>query len=282
MFHDSPATYISHITLKVSDLEQAKQFYQSVLGLTALTQTENKIIFTTDGKQELITLKYDPSYHQAKMKTTGLYHFALLLPSREDLARFLRHLVINDIPIGASDHLVSEAIYFNDPDGNGIEVYADRPPAQWHWQEEQVKMTVDPLKADELIKLGETLPQWDQIPVGTKLGHIHLHVDDLSKAEHFYVNGLGFNVVSRLGNQALFISTENYHHHIGLNTWNGVGAPPAEQNQVGLDQFSIHYPSTQVLEEVVNQLTRIGADVTRDNDQLWLLDPAQNKVKLHA
>lgn len=174
-----------------------------------------------------------------------MYHFALLLPSRNDLARILRHFIQIRYPLqGASDHLVSEAIYLADPDGNGIEIYSDRPSAAWNWENGEVEMATVPLDAENLLAEGDG-EAWTGLPSNTLMGHIHLHVSELQKTEEFYIQGLGFNIVNRYGRQALFISTGGYHHHIGLNTWNGVGAPAPLENSVGLKRFSLVLPNKE-------------------------------------
>src|SRR5699024_3457414 len=148
----------------------------------------------------------------------------ILLPTRKDLADFVFHTINIGLPIGSSDHLVSEALYFNDPDGNGIEVYRVRDPSEWNWVNGEVKMAVDPRDFEDFVKEGQQ-NAGDGLPDATLMGYIHLHVADMAQTKTFYEKGLGFETVCRFGDQALFISTGKYHHHIGLNTWNGVGAP---------------------------------------------------------
>ncbi|SEO14247.1 catechol 2,3-dioxygenase [Amphibacillus marinus] len=279
-FHKKPATYIKSLSLNVQDLTKMKEFYQTVLGFVVIKEGDRFVQLGIINEPPLLTLIQDNSYKKATIKTTGLYHFAVLLPSRSELARFLKHLIGINIQIGASDHLVSEAIYFDDPEGNGIEVYADRPPESWSWQNDLVKMSIDPLKANELLEIAQELSDWQQAPATTVLGHIHLHVSDLTAAEHFYTRGLGFEVVSRFGDQALFISTEGYHHHIGLNTWNGVGAPPAAAHDTGLRSYTIVYPDDEKQVGVIEKLHGLGYETNKDEHGIYVLSPSHIKLYL--
>lgn len=278
-FHSGRATHVNHLTLKVRQLSEAKTFYQKILGLQVLSEETHKLIFTTDGTQPLLTLIQDDPFIETRDKTTGLYHFALLLPSRDDLAAFLHHLVDHNIPIGAADHFVSEALYLNDPEGNGIEVYTDRPKDQWDWQDGQVTMTTDPLNGDDLIKLSQSLPSWTKMPKKMVLGHIHLHVSNLQESERFYTHGLGYSVVTRYGDQALFLSTEGYHHHIGLNTWAGIGVRSLGEKELGLADYTIVYPDTERREHFVNQLKALDVELHRDERGMFIYDP--NSIKIY-
>lgn len=243
-FHREPNTFVGQVNLKVQKLERALTFYQEVIGFKVLERTERKANLTADGKTILLSLEQPDNVVQMQGKTTGLYHFALLLPTRSDLANIVQHFVDIGLRFGSSDHLVSEALYLSDPDGNGIEIYRDRDPSNWEWNIGEVRMAVDPLNFSDLLS-GRKQQEWNGLPADTVMGHIHLHVSDLRKTEQFYIKGLGFEVVNRYGNQALFISTGKYHHHIGLNTWNGVGAPQSPENSVGLKSFIIHISLSQ-------------------------------------
>jgi catechol 2,3-dioxygenase len=278
-FHQKPNTFVSHVELKVSNIAESIAFYKQIVGFQILEQTENNVRFTTDGKSSILSLKQLEKVEPKQQKTTGLYHFAILLPERKDLANFVFHLAKNKIPVGSSNHLVSEAFYFNDPDGNGIEVYADKDPSTWTWRNNHVVMAVDPIDIEGLLAEGEN-GAWTLLPTNTVMGHIHLHVAELGETKRFYEEGLGFQTVSQFGNQALFISTGKYHHHIGLNTWNGVGAPPELPFNPGLESYTLSYPNKESLEQVVNNVRQIGAKVERDNDNYVTYDPSQNKIVL--
>jgi catechol 2,3-dioxygenase len=238
MFHQNPTNYISHVTLRVQDLDKVSAFYKNVLGFTTFEETPTKIVLGTTSKA-LLTLKKDKAYHRPKEARAGLYHVAYLLPNRLDLSRFIHHLVKLNIRFGGSDHHVSEAIYLSDPEGNGIEVYIDKDPTRWLWHQDQVFMSVDPLDYDDLLNLTNDQESFI-IPDETLIGHIHLQVADLSKAEAFYTEKLGFKVVARYGKEALFLSDNHYHHHIGINTWQGTKIKPLDPLETGLDSFEIH------------------------------------------
>jgi catechol 2,3-dioxygenase len=280
IFHREPQTYVEQVMLKVQDLERALKFYQEVIGFKVLKQMGNKVDLTADGQTVLLSIEQPDDVAVVQGKTTGLYHFALLLPTRSDLARIVQHFADMGIRFGSSDHLVSEALYLSDPDGNGIEIYRDRAPSEWNWNNGEVAMTVDPLNFRDLLSAVNQQQAWAGLPADTVMGHIHLHVSELRKTEEFYVKGLGFEVVNRFGAQALFISTGKYHHHIGLNTWNGVGAPRPPENSVGLHSFTLMYPSVETRDHVVASLKTMGASVTDDNGVIATADPSGNRILL--
>lgn len=281
-FHQPPVTFVGRVDLKVQDLERSVAFYQDVIGFKLFEKTERLAKFTADGKNVLLSIEQPEDVMPKQRRTTGLYHFAILLPHRADLANILKHFVQLRLPLqGASDHLVSEALYLADPDGNGIEIYIDRPASDWTWNESQVVMTTEPLDAEGLLE-EDKRGTWNGLPAGTVMGHIHLHVSELDKTEEFYTKGLGFNVVSRYGPQALFISTGKYHHHIGLNTWNGVGAPKPAENSVGLRSFSLVLPDEESVKETISRLISVGAEVTEENGVIVTVDPSGNRIKLET
>lgn len=278
-FHRNPHTFVGQVNLKVQELERALFFYQNVIGFRILERTEKTASLTADGKTALVTLRQPDHVVSRRGRTTGLYHFALLLPARSDLAQFVLHLAEWGVPIGSSDHRVSEALYLSDPDGNGIEICRDRDPSEWEWRNGEVAMTVDPLNFTDLLA-GQPRKAWTGLPSDTVVGHIHLHVSELPKAEQFYVQGLGFEVVNRFGSQALFLSTGKYHHHIGLNTWNGVGAPPPPENSVGLESFTLVYPDEPARERAIANLRQLGATVEEEQGAWRTTDPSGNRIRL--
>ncbi|MFT4416148.1 VOC family protein [Fredinandcohnia humi] len=278
-FHRPPHTFVGQVELKVMDLERSLTFYQEIIGFKVLEKTESKALLTADGKNPLLIIEQPANVTTKEPRRTGLYHFAILLPTREDLGKVLLHLIQNNIPLGASDHLVSEALYLDDPDGNGIEIYADRPAETWDWNNGEVKMVTEPLDGQGVLEEGKGQP-WTGLPSDTLMGHIHLHVSELKKTEEYYTNGLGFEVVTRYGGQVLFISTGGYHHHIGLNTWNGVGAPPTPENSVGLKWFTLVLPSEEVRQKTISQLKDIGAFVREEDGIVETKDPSENKIRL--
>ncbi|TVX92488.1 VOC family protein [Paenibacillus agilis] len=279
-FHQEPNTFVGQVNLKVQSLERSLAFYQEVIGFKVLKQSSTSAELTADGKTTLLTIEQPEQVVSKQPRTTGLYHFALLLPDRSDLANIVRHFVELDIQIGAADHLVSEALYLSDPDGNGIEIYTDRNPGVWDWNNGIVAMTTDPLDFPELMT-NET-GKWSGLPAGTIMGHIHLHVADLAKAEQFYTKGLGFEVVNRFGPQALFISTGKYHHHIGLNTWAGVGAPTPPANSTGLESYAIVFPTEAERQRIIAQLKEIGEAVQEEKGHFVTMDPSGNRIQLQV
>lgn len=278
-FHREPITFVGQVNLKVQNLERSLAFYREVIGFEVIEQTDSSANLTADGKTVLLSIQQSNNLIPKQGKTTGLYHYALLLPKRSDLAEIVQHFREIGLRFGSSDHLVSEALYLSDPDGNGIEIYIDREPSAWDWDNGEVAMAVDPLNFADLLSGGEQ-QRWKGLPAGTVMGHIHLHVSELVKTEEFYSKGLGFEVVNRYGEQALFISDGKYHHHIGLNTWNGVGAPAPSPNSVGLESFTIMFPNEEKKNKIIAQLKNIGASVTEENGLTIATDPSGNRIHL--
>ncbi|MBN1666612.1 MAG: VOC family protein, partial [Anaerolineales bacterium] len=224
-FSLSPETTPGRVVLAVPDLDRSLDFYQNVLGFR-LHHQEGQVATLGAGQADLLELQADPSFRRLK-GTTGLYHFAILVPTRRDLAFVLRRIAETETPVsGFADHLVSEAIYLPDPDGNGIEIYCDRPSDTWRGPNGNLRMGTEPLDLGDLLAevTGEN-PSWDGLPTGTRLGHVNLHVADLEAAIDFYREALGLDLVMRYGPGAAFLSAGGYHHHVGINTWNGEGAP---------------------------------------------------------
>jgi catechol 2,3-dioxygenase len=176
---------------------------------------------------------------------------------------------------------VSEALYLSDPDGNGIEIYRDRPSTSWEWNNNEVVMTTEPLDAESLLNEGKDV-KWEGLPNDTLMGHIHLHVSQIADTGQFYQDGLGFDIVTRYGNQALFISTGRYHHHIGLNTWNGIGAPTPPKSSVGLDSFTLIFPDSVTRDKIIEQLQSIDAPVTKKAGNYITKDPSGNTIELQV
>jgi catechol 2,3-dioxygenase len=276
-FHHEPSTYVGQVSLKVQSLERALKFYTEVIGFQILGQTDRTAELTADGQTVLLSIEQPDNVIPMQGRTTGLYHYALLLPTRTDLAHIVQHFARMGVRLGSSDHLVSEALYLSDPDGNGIEIYRDRDPSEWTWNRNEVQMAVDPLNFRDLLS-GVEEQLWNGLPAGTVMGHIHLHVSELTKTEDFYTKGLGFEVVNRFGTQALFISTGKYHHHIGLNTWNGVGAPKPPEHSVGLKSFTLIYPSAEARDRAVANLQSLGASVVVENGVFTTSDPSGNRI----
>jgi catechol 2,3-dioxygenase len=278
----APETKIGVVSIAVSDLERALAFYENALGFRQ-HRRQGQRAFLGAGGPDLLILNEVPGAQQTK-GTTGLYHFAILLPTRHDLARFLRHFADNDLRLqGFSDHLVSEAIYLSDPDGNGIEVYRDRPRSQWPRQDGRLQMATDPLDLQDLLaELTGEEPPWAKLPQETTIGHIHLHVSNLSRDERFYHEVLGFDVMTRYGASASFLSAGGYHHHVGINVWAGVGAAPAPENAAGLRWYTIDLPSREALDALLERLEETGVATEEREEGLFLRDRSENGIVLRV
>lgn len=261
------------------NLDRSKQFYTEVIGLKILDEEKNKVVFTADGRMPLLIVEQPDNVIPKEPRRTGLYHFALLLPNRADLGMLIKHFVKHNVALGASDHKVSEALYLSDPDGNGIEIYTDRHPDVWNWDNGKVAMSTDPLDAESVVAESEG-QEWSGLPMGTLMGHIHLHVANLAEAETFY-NALGFEVVAHYP-QALFMANGKYHHHIGLNTWHGGGDARPSENSVGLQAYTLIYPTESVLKDAIGEVQALGSKVTSDVNRFIVEDPSGNRIFLHV
>jgi catechol 2,3-dioxygenase len=268
------------VTLRVANLDRSLSFYEGVLGFRRIERTAGAAILGAQDGTPLLELQEVPGASPQPLRSTGLYHVAILLPSRADLGRILLRLAEAGIEIGQADHLVSEALYLSDPDGNGLEIYRDRPRASWRRENGMVKMATDPLDLYSLVEEGkrDALP-WEHLPAGTRIGHIHLRVGDIPQAERFYHTILGFDITARLPS-ALFLSAGGYHHHIGLNTWQSRGAGPAPETTVGLQTFVIALPNQDALAEVRARLAAHGIPVNEQGDDLIVADPWLNQIRL--
>ncbi|MDW0118261.1 VOC family protein [Sporosarcina thermotolerans] len=276
-FHQPPHTYTGEVYLKVTDLEKLTAFYTEIIGFKVLSKETNRVSLTADGKQPLIVLEQPENIKPKEPRRTGLYHLALLLPTRADLGKAIKHFSRNQIQLGASDHLVSEALYLSDPDGNGIEIYRDRKPEEWEWHNDFVAMSTDPLDAQAIVAESGN-EEWDGLPEGTVMGHVHLHVANLPETQAFY-EALGFEVVTPYP-QALFMSTGKYHHHIGLNTWNGAGAPSPSEDSAGLKAYTLVYPEQNTLGEAIKNIEALGGKVDKEDETFITKDPAGNGIVL--
>ena len=249
-FHLPAASSIGHAHLQISNLEQGLHFYRDLIGLRETGQAGKAVALSAAGNSPpLILLAARTNAKPKPPHTTGLFHVAIRFPNRRELARIFRRLVDQGWPFqGFADHGVSEALYLADADDNGVELYADRPGQQWHWRNGEVFMSTAPLDVDGLLREIEQDPVPPcQIHPKTDIGHIHLQVSDLQRAEAFYHGVLGLQVTQRSYPGALFLSAGGYHHHLGLNTWAGQGALPPPPEAVGLLAFSIQVPNQHTL-----------------------------------
>jgi len=275
-----PSTKLGPVSLRIRNLAQSVRFYTEVVGLRMLRQHGRIAELTADGKQPLLIIEEVQDLVISQTRTAGLYHFAILVPDREALGLSLANLAAHNIPVGQGDHLVSEALYINDPDGNGIEIYADRPKDTWKRDANgEYVMTTDPVDIEGLLALAQG-KEWNGLPEGTVIGHVHFHVSDLNKARAFYCDVLGFELTAHYGGAALFISAGGYHHHIGLNVWAGIGVPNTPRNAAGIEDYTIEFPSREALEEVVDRIRQAGLQVEQRESTFAVLDPSDIWVRL--
>lgn len=278
----APETGMGRVHLRVADLDRSLGFYTGALGFETLRRGAGEAALGAGG-EELLVLREQPGAAARPKGTTGLYHYAVLLPDRAGLSRSLRRLLEAGWRLwGASDHLVSEALYLDDPDGNGIELYRDRPRSEWSWDGNTVRMDTIPLDLGGLLSETEGLPQEDTLPSGTGIGHVHLHVGNIERAERFYVGTLGFDVTTLWRGAALFVSAGGYHHHLGLNTWAGLDAPQAPAGAAGLERFEILVPDYTELDRVSARLEESGTAYERRGEDLLFSDPWNNGISVRV
>lgn len=279
-FHQKPVTYTDEVGLKVLNLEEMKKFYQDIIGFQVISETGNEVQLGTDDKS-LIRLTATEGLEPKGDRYAGLYHFAILLPSRKELGKILLHLHQQGSRLGSSDHLVSEALYLSDPEGNGIEIYRDRDPEEWSWDNGEVAMAVDPIDAEGVLREAALSNEsWSGMPSGTVMGHVHLHVSNLAEAQKFYTDGLGFEVVTSMGGQALFLADQKYHHHIGLNVWNGTGIPALPERTAGLNFYTLVFEDAAKRSRTAERLRVLGAQVTEGASYWETRDPSGNTIRL--
>lgn len=271
-------TSLGAVHLTVSNLARSLEYYQMGIGLVHY-RTEDGTAHLGCGGRDLLHLT-EKKGAQIAHRVSGLYHFALLVPSRRELARTLRHLVDAGTPMsGSADHAVSEAIYLSDPDGHGIELYRDRPRAEWQYQGEALRITTEPLDVHGVLaELRGFEREWNGLHSETILGHIHLHVADLASSEDFYVKVMGFDLVARYGPSASFVSAGGYHHHIGMNMWAGRNVPPPPDEALQLQWFSLQLPDSASVAQLIRNLEAVGTPVAEGEGGLIFRDPSANQI----
>ena len=271
-------TSLGYVNLTVSDLNRSMEFYQRVIGFQVDEISEEQASLGVAGRRMLV-LSELPGAVKVPYRS-GLYHFAILTPSRRALGGSLRNLIDTGTEIqGGADHLVSEALYLADPDGNGIEIYRDRPKNEWQYENGKLLMSTDPLDYQGILaSTNGTNSTWLGLEKGTRLGHIHLHVAHLDQAADFYEQVLGFDFVMEYMDSAAFLSTGGYHHHVGINTWNGVGAAANPPDAVGLRYFTINLANQSELQLIVARLQAAGYAYEQKETGLFLRDPSGNGI----
>jgi catechol 2,3-dioxygenase len=277
-------TSLGTVSLTVSDLDRSRAFYERAIGMRVSELDDGTLALGVAGERRLIELRGDSSAPRLNRRAPGLYHLAILVPTRLDLAFALARLAEARWPLdGASDHLVSEALYLSDPDGNGIEIYRDRPRADWPRSGDQLQMSTLPLDLDGLIgELRAVGELQGTAASGTTIGHVHLQVSDLAEAEAFYHGVLGLDVMVRGYPGALFVSAGGYHHHVGLNTWHSAGAAQGPSGSVGLRSFAIELPDDRELAAVLARLEAASIPGTPTPGGVLVRDPVGNGVVLRT
>jgi catechol 2,3-dioxygenase len=275
-----PATVIGGVHVTITDLDRSVRFYEAHLGFVT-HRRDRRNAWLGAGGSDLLVLSQCENAPRVR-GTTGLYHFAVLVPSRADLGRALRRMIETDTVLqGVADHGVSEALYLADPDGNGIEIYRDRPRAEWPFVNGRLQMGADPLDLDAILA-EDNGRDGHGLASETIIGHVHLHVSRLADAERFYVDVLGFQLMQRYGPSALFVSAGGYHHHIGLNTWAGVGAPPPPSGAIGLRHFVVKMPGEAARGAVEQRVRAAGIPIEAESGGFIVRDPAGNAILLKA
>lgn len=269
---------IGMVHLKVRDLDAVASFYTSALGLARIAAADGRITLGT-GTAPLLELRGDLALAPNDRRQAGLFHTAFLLPSQADLARWLAHAVATRLPLqGASDHIVSEAIYLADPEGNGIEVYVDRPVSRWHGPGGGIRMPTDPLDAQALLKATEGTA-WAGFPEGGMIGHVHLQVGDTAKADLFYSGVLGLDIATRYPG-ASFYGSGGYHHQLAGNVWNSRRAGRRPQGMGGLSAVEVIVRDAAALARIAARAESVGIDISKDDNGLTLHDPWNTAITL--
>jgi catechol 2,3-dioxygenase len=274
-------TRVGTVRLQVADVDRSLAYYERVIGLGVLDRGHGVARLGAEPGQPLIELCQQPGARPVPRRgRLGLYHFAILLPERAALGSLVRHLDELEVPAGMSDHLVSEAVYLSDPDGLGIEVYADRPRDRWEYQGGQLVMATNPLNVSDLLAAagGAT---WTGAPAGTVIGHIHLFVGDLERSAAFYERGIGLDRTVWNYPGALFMSAGGYHHHLGTNTW-AAGAPPATEADARLLEWELVVPGTRAAEQALERVAAAGAPVQPEPGGGVARDPWGTAVRIRA
>jgi catechol 2,3-dioxygenase len=287
-FRPPNQTHISHVHFQVSSLERALAFYRDLLGFQQVSRNGATAMLSATGRLPYhIVLTGRPGARPKPPRTTGLYHVAIRFPTRRALARAFRQLAVHQWPFqGAADHLVSEALYLADPDGNGLELYVDRPRDRWPQRNGQIAMATDPLDVEGLLaEAAEDATSWTAVDPGTDIGHVHLQVSDLARAEAFYHGLLGLDVTQRGYPGALFLSAGGCHHHLGVNVWAGTGAPSPPPDAVGLLSFALQIPDEEAWRILHQRVRESGVEVEDLRDDEYTMsvlahDPSGNGVEL--
>lgn len=274
-------THVGAVHLQVTDLQQSLDYYRGVLGLGLLERDAGRASLGVKGAVRPLAhlVERRGATPVPRRGRFGLYHFAILLPDRTGLGRFAAHVLGLGLRPGMADHAVSEALYLSDPDGLGIEVYADRPRASWTYRGDELVMTTEPLDIDALLSAGAG-GDWTAVPAGTTMGHVHLHVGDLAEAEAFYQRGLGFDKTVWSYPGALFFSAGGYHHHLGTNMWSP--GPAARADEAKLLEWELVVPDPEQTRDIAHRLRASGYVVDDAPNGVRTADPWGTRVYVRS
>jgi catechol 2,3-dioxygenase len=271
-------TTIGSATLRVAHAGRALALYRDVLGLKVAGEENGRIALGAGGAPFLFLEVAPGATPRPRRGFAGLYHVAILVPDRAALGSALARLTEAGIRLGAADHNVSEAIYLHDEDGNGLEIYRDRPREEWPWKDGLVRMVNKPLDFEGILAEGGKEGPDEHMPAGTQIGHVHLQVGDLAEAEEFYIGVLGFAKTAAMPG-ALFVSAGGYHHHIAANVWDSRGAPPPPADMAGLSEFVIELPRKEIA-GARDRIERAGLRVLDGADDFTLRDPWRARIRM--
>jgi catechol 2,3-dioxygenase len=272
--------HIGAIGLVARDLDRLTSYYRDLLGLTVLERTDHLARLGVGG-QTLIEIEHRPDALPDDPAHAGLYHTAFLMPTRQDHARWIMHIARNRMPItGASDHGVSEAFYLDDPEGNGIEVYSDRPRERWLWDNDLIVMQTKQLDVEAILtEIDPATATYPSAPEGLRIGHVHLRVGNVERAEEFYRGALGLDLMRRRGG-ATFMSSGGYHHHVGANVWHSDGAGPRDPNRAGLAWFSVEPADGKAFNDTIARLKAADAPLRDTAGGIETADPWGTRIRL--
>ena len=283
--HIDPKLTLGEVALTVRQMDRTAQFYTQVLGLTLLARDAVRAVLGTPDGHPLVTLRHAPGAPLAPANATGLYHLAIAFPTRPDLARWLKHASALGLRLGQSDHLTHEAFYFDDPEGNGIEIYVDWPQEQWPFKDGKFTADAAVRKGIDIQDLLGTLAPndagWTGAPIGTRMGHVHLKMSDPRATRAFYEAVMGFDIgFDDMG--AVFAGAGGYHHHVGNNAWHSQGGPKPLQGAQGLHHYTIELSSEAELAAITDRLKAAGIAVREEAAGHVTHDPSGNRVLLRA
>ena len=271
--------HIGAVALTVRDLDRVGAFYHEAIGLAVLDRGDAGATLGAGGVP-LVELEHRPTALPDDSRAAGLYHTAFLMPTRGDLARWILHVARNKVPLtGASDHAVSEAFYLDDPEGNGVEVYCDRPAESWEWTGDALKITTDPLDVDDILREVTPTASYPGAPDGLRIGHLHLRVGDVARAETFYRDALGLEVTRRR-HGATFLSSGRYHHHIAGNVWHSAGAGRRDEDRAGLAWLALEAADANAFAAAKARLAQAGIAIAATSAGIETADPWGTRLRI--